>query len=84
MLLRLGIAAAHADQLDVAADALARAVRADPASVPGWIHKARVHSRMGETAEAIAGYDRALSLDPGNIPARQERDALEAASSAPR
>jgi hypothetical protein len=39
---------------------------------------------MGETAEAIASYDRALALDPANIPARQERDALEAASRAPR
>ena len=84
VLLRLGMAAAQADQLDVAADALARAVRADPASVPGWIHKARVHSRTGDTAEAISSYDRALSLDPGSIPARQERDALDAASSAPR
>ena len=77
VLLRLGIAAARANQLDIAADALARAVRADPASVPGWIHKARVHSRMGETAAAMAGYDRALSLDPGSVQARQERDALE-------
>ena len=84
VLLRLGMAAARADQLAVAADALARAVRADPASSPGWIHKARVHGRMGETAQAIASLDRALALDPGNIAARQERDALEAASRAPR
>ena len=80
VLLRLVIAAAHADQLNVTADALARAVRADPSSVPGWIHKARVHRRMGETAEAIASYDRALDLDPGSVAARRERDALGAAS----
>ena len=80
VLLRLGIAAARAEQLNVAADALARAVRANPESVSGWINKARVHRRMGETAEAIASYDRALVLDPGNGPARQERGALGAGS----
>ena len=72
VLLRLGVAAARAGRIDLAADALLAAVRADPGSVTGWLSKARVHRRRGETDEARAAYERVLSLDPFNGPAQRE------------
>ena len=76
VLLRLGIAAARAGQLDLAAEALLGAVQAEPASVTGWLNKARVHRRRGETGEAAAAYERVLSLDPFNGAAQRERPDL--------
>ena len=76
VLLRLGIAAAQAGQLSVAAGALDRAVRANPDSVAGWLSKARVHRRLGEIAESAVSYDRVLALDSANGAARLERGEL--------
>jgi len=72
VLLQLGIAATQSRLLDVAADALQRAVRLRPDSVPAWINKARVHRARGELEAARDSYTRALSLDPRNEAARAE------------
>ena len=72
VLLRLGIAAADARQLVIAADALERAVRANPTSVDAWLHKARVHQRRNEPNEAKASIDRVLALDPTNRSAQRQ------------
>jgi len=76
VLLRLGTAAAEAGQLQLAADSLLGAVRADPASVIGWLHKARVHSLRDERDDARASYEQVLMLDPANDAARRELLAL--------
>ena len=70
VLLQLGIAAADAGQLTLAASALERTVQADPASVSGWLHKARVHRQRDEVDAARNSYTRALRLDPDNRTAR--------------
>ena len=72
VLLRLGIAAARGGQLDLAAEALRGAVEAEPASVTGWLNRARVHRRRGETEEARAAYTTLLALDPSHVVARRE------------
>jgi tetratricopeptide (TPR) repeat protein len=78
VLLQLGIAAAQAQMLEVAADALQRAVRVKPDSVPAWINKARVHRAKGEIEAAKDSYTRALSVDPRNEPARNELASIPA------
>jgi thiol-disulfide isomerase/thioredoxin len=78
VLLQLGIAAANSRLLEVAADALQRAVRARPDSVPAWINKARVHRAKGEIEAARDSYTRALSLDPRNVSAREELAGISA------
>jgi thiol-disulfide isomerase/thioredoxin len=80
VLLQLGVAAAKARLLDVAANALQRAVRVRPDSVPAWINKARVHRARGELEAASDSYTRALSLDPRNESARDELAGLSAAA----
>jgi tetratricopeptide (TPR) repeat protein len=76
VLLQLGIAAADARLLEVAADALQRAVRIKPESVPAWINKARVHRAKGEIEAARESYTRVLSLDSRNTSAREELAGL--------
>src|SRR4029077_4026928 len=76
VLLQLGLAATDAGQLDVAADALQRAVRVRPDSATAWLHKARVHRAKGDTEEARASYTRVLLLDSANEAARRELDEL--------
>ena len=56
VLLQLGVAAAQAQLLEVAADALERAVRVRPDSVPAWMNKARVHRAKGEIEAAKDSY----------------------------
>ncbi len=72
VLLQLGVAAAASGLLELAADALERAVRVKPDSVPAWINKARVHRAKGEIQAAKDSYTRALLLNPRNESARQE------------
>ena len=72
VLLRLGIAAAEAGQLELAADSLLGVVRTDPESVTGWLHKARVHQRRGEWDDARASYEQVLVLDGSNQAAQRE------------
>ena len=72
VLLRLGIAAARAGQLDLASEALQGAIAAEPASVTGWLNKARVHRQRGETEEARAAYTALLELEPSHLAARRE------------
>jgi tetratricopeptide (TPR) repeat protein len=79
VLLQLGVAAAESRLLEVAADALERAVRVKPDSVPAWINKARVHRAKGEIEDARDSYTRALSLDPRNASARAELAGISAA-----
>jgi tetratricopeptide (TPR) repeat protein len=79
VLLQLGVAAAESRLLEVAADALQRAVRVKPDSVPAWINKARVHRAKGEIEAARDSYTRALSLDPRNASARAELAGISAA-----
>ena len=79
VLLQLGVAAAKARLLEVAADALQRAVRVRPDSVPAWINKARVHRAKGEIEAAKDSYGRALSLDPRNESARDELAGMSVA-----
>jgi tetratricopeptide (TPR) repeat protein len=81
VLLQLGIAAVQARLLEVAADALERAIRVKPDSVPAWINKARVHRAKGEIEAARDSYTRALSLDPRNASAREELAGISAAVS---
>jgi thiol-disulfide isomerase/thioredoxin/Flp pilus assembly protein TadD len=76
VLLQLGLAATDAGQLDVAADALQRAVRVKPDFATAWLYKARVHRARGETEEARESYTRALLLDPANESARRELGGL--------
>ncbi len=79
VLLQLGAAATQSRQLEVAADASQRAIRARPDSVPAWINKARVHRAKGEIEAARESYIRALSLDPRNVSARDELSGISAA-----
>lgn len=81
MLLQLGLAAARSGELDLAADALQRAVSVKPDSVVAWINKARVHRGRGEIEVARDAYTRALLLDPRNEWARLELTSLETAAS---
>ena len=76
VLLRLRTAAAEAGQLELAADSLLGAVRADPASVTGWLHKARLHRLRGEWNDARASCEQVLMLDPAIGAARRELLAL--------
>ena len=84
VLVELGIAAAYAGQLELAGDALGRAVRIDPASARAWLNKARVHRARGEIGAARDGYAHVIRLDPDNAPARQELAALPSGVSLPR
>jgi thiol-disulfide isomerase/thioredoxin len=77
-LVQLGIAAEAARLVEVASDALQRAVRVKPDSVPAWIQKARVHRTRGEIEAAKESYNRALMLDPRNASAREELAGLSA------
>ena len=76
VLLELGIAAAEAGQLQLADDALGRAVRVDPESVRAWLNKARVHRAQGEVEAASDSYAHVIRLDPNNAQARRELIAL--------
>jgi Flp pilus assembly protein TadD len=78
VLLQLGVAAAASRQFEVASDALQRAVRVKPDSVPAWIDKARVHRAKGEIDAARDSYTRALLLDPRNKSAREELAGISA------
>jgi tetratricopeptide (TPR) repeat protein len=76
VLLQLGIAATQARLYDVAVDALQRAVRLRPDSMPAWINKARAHRARGDLEAARDSYTRALALDPRNEAARTELAGL--------
>lgn len=72
VLLQLGIAATEAQQFELAADALERAVRVSPDFVSAWIYKARLHRSRGEIDAAKDSYAQVLVLDPANEMARRE------------
>lgn len=74
--LYLGIARADAGQLREASAALDRAVQSRPGSVEAWLIKARVHRERAQPAEARDAYTRALILDPSDVIARRELEAL--------
>ena len=84
VLVELGIAAAFAGQLQLAGDALGRAVRIDPESARAWFNKARVHRARGEIGAARDGYAQVIRLDPDNAQARQELAALPSGVPRPR
>ena len=81
VLLELGIAAAQAGQLQLAGDALRRAVQLDPESAHAWLNKARVHRARGEVEAARDSYTQVIHLDPADLQARQELAALQSGDS---
>jgi len=77
VLIELGVAAAVVGQLQLASDALGRAVQLDPESAHAWLNKARVHRDRGEVGAARDSYAQVIRLDSTDSQARRELGALQ-------
>ncbi|MHB8418834.1 MAG: hypothetical protein ACYDCL_12210 [Myxococcales bacterium] len=60
-----------AGRLDAAADALRRRLDAWPEDIDGWRHLGALRSLAGDRRGARKAYERALALDPADLPLRR-------------
>src|SRR5205085_7741720 len=74
ILLYLGLARYRLKQLDAALIAFQEAVQCDPKLVAAHVARGEAYAEKGNDVEALAAYQRALSLEPRNL------DALRGAS----
>jgi len=56
-----------------AADALDAALNLDPEMCDAWISKGNILLQMGNSADALSAFDRALALQPDNREAQSGR-----------
>jgi len=79
-----GIALLEADRLDEAIEQFRIVIgQINPASQNAYYNLARAYKKKGMTADAIAAFEKAVSLDPGDGDARRALAALYARSGRP-
>jgi tetratricopeptide (TPR) repeat protein len=76
VLIDLGIVATNAGALDIAEDALGRAIRAAPGVARGWNALAHLERQRGKTDTAIQLYRRAIEADPEDVRSRHNLATL--------
>jgi tetratricopeptide (TPR) repeat protein len=69
---QIGMIYAQRGQRTEALDALGQAEKLDPKWAPTYNYRAKVHFQANELSQAVADYQRALSLDPSLTDARDE------------